>query len=175
MSQKTNVCTFCGKTYIPIKKLKKNLFCSRSCKDKNRSKDKTKVRLSKKKYCYICGILVPPEQHNTKTLVCSKECLNKKKQIRYKNKKINSVKLLGNKCKFCGYNTCIDAFDFHHVNPTNKDTDIGQLLNCSWERIKKELEKCILLCCVCHREEHHRWKQLGINSEKQKEQKTKAA
>jgi hypothetical protein len=24
----------------------------------------------------------------------------------------------------------------------------------SWERAKKELEKCVLLCCLCHREAH---------------------
>jgi hypothetical protein len=34
----------------------------------------------------------------------------------------------------------------------NKEFNISSILN--WDKIKKELEKCVLLCANCHREVH---------------------
>lgn len=66
-----------------------------------------------------------------------------------------SVDYLGGKCNRCGYNKCIDALDFHHINPKEKDFNFSENGHCrSWERVKKELDKCELLCANCHREEH---------------------
>lgn len=46
------------------------------------------------------------------------------------------------------------AYDIHHVG--DKDYEISRLLDGrrSWTKIKKELEKCVLLCAICHRQEH---------------------
>jgi len=58
-------------------------------------------------------------------------------------------------CEKCGYNKCAAALDFHHKDPKDKKTQIGRY---AWyhktEASKKEIEKCILLCGNCHREEH---------------------
>lgn len=45
------------------------------------------------------------------------------------------------------------AFDFHHPDPLEKDFTISEKMT-SWKRIKPELDKCVLLCCRCHREVH---------------------
>lgn len=48
-------------------------------------------------------------------------------------------------------------FDFHHINPEEKDFNITSYLrhyNKIPERIYREVEKCILLCSNCHRLEH---------------------
>ena len=59
----------------------------------------------------------------------------------------------GGRCNICGYNKCPSAFDFHHLDPMEKDFTISSHMT-SWERIKKELDKCVLLCATCHREVH---------------------
>lgn len=62
--------------------------------------------------------------------------------------------VLGEKCQICGYNKCISALDFHHVNPEEKEITFSGNTNRSWEATRKELQKCILLCANCHREVH---------------------
>jgi hypothetical protein len=64
-----------------------------------------------------------------------------------------AVDLLGGRCTICQYSGAPEAFDFHHVNPMEKDFDISSKMT-SWKAIEKELSKCALLCCRCHREVH---------------------
>ena len=71
-----------------------------------------------------------------------------------KNKKEKAVTYKGGKCEKCGYNKCIAALDFHHKNPEEKIYDVKSLMNRKWELIQEEIDKCILLCSNCHREEH---------------------
>lgn len=66
-----------------------------------------------------------------------------------------AIKYKGGKCIFCGYNKCIDALEFHHLDADSKDFGLSRSgLTRSWEKTKKELDKCILLCANCHRESH---------------------
>lgn len=61
----------------------------------------------------------------------------------------------GGKCIVCGYNKCRRALSFHHLNPKEKDFDLSSRgLTRSWERIKKEIDKCVLLRANCHMEIH---------------------
>ncbi len=48
----------------------------------------------------------------------------------------------------------IIIYDYHHLDPTIKDTEMSKLWHHSWGRVKAELDKCILYCCVCHRLAH---------------------
>lgn len=63
---------------------------------------------------------------------------------------------MGSSCQICGYDRCPQAFDFHHVNPDEKEYQISRLLSHpkKLETVLDELEKCILLCSNCHRELH---------------------
>lgn len=73
-------------------------------------------------------------------------------EYRRKVKKI-LVEEHGGKCKKCGYNKCLAALEFHHIDPTTKDFGIGSAgMTRSLERCRKEAEKCILLCSNCHKE-----------------------
>lgn len=60
-------------------------------------------------------------------------------------------------CSRCGYNKCGEALDWHHPND-NKEYNPSSLLSGgnwnSWNLFQKEIEKCVLLCANCHREEH---------------------
>jgi len=71
-----------------------------------------------------------------------------------KRKKIELVKYKGGKCEKCGYNKCIYALEFHHLYPNDKDFTISGK-SWSFERLKKEVDKCIMVCSNCHTEIHH--------------------
>lgn len=74
-----------------------------------------------------------------------------------KRKKIELVKYLGGKCKHCGYDKCINALQFHHKDSNEKDFTISRK-SYSFEKLKKEANKCILLCANCHIELHEKLK-----------------
>lgn len=66
--------------------------------------------------------------------------------------KERAIAYLGGQCRICGYNRCSSAFDFHHLDPSQKDFSIST--RASWNAIVVELKKCVLLCSNCHREVH---------------------
>lgn len=84
-----------------------------------------------------------------------KKCAVNAVQKRRERVKQMAVEYKGGECEVCGYNKCIAALDFHHLDPSKKDFGIGEKgFTRSWEKIKKELDKCILVCSNCHREIH---------------------
>lgn len=53
----------------------------------------------------------------------------------------------------CGYSKCLQALEFHHLDPTEKDGGLaGSIKFLSKEKLLAEIEKCVLLCANCHRE-----------------------
>jgi len=62
----------------------------------------------------------------------------------------------GGKCEMCGYCKSKRALTFHHVDPTQKEFQISGAHTRSWDSLKSELDKCMLLCMNCHMEEHER-------------------
>ncbi len=69
--------------------------------------------------------------------------------------RLKAIEYMGGKCIRCGYNKYIEVLEFHHKDPKQKLFRIGQRgLTRSWERVKREIEKCDLLCANCHREMH---------------------
>ena len=84
-----------------------------------------------------------------------KRCRNNHTIERRKTVKLQLVQQFGGKCKVCLYDRCIGNLTFHHLDPSVKDFNVsakGQSL--SLERVKREAEKCVLLCCRCHGELH---------------------
>ena len=63
-----------------------------------------------------------------------------------------AVSHMGGKCVLCGYNRCMRALHFHHLNPHEKDFEIST--KSSWYDIQHEIKKCVLLCSNCHAEVH---------------------
>lgn len=69
--------------------------------------------------------------------------------------KSESITYKGGKCQICSYDRCPSALEFHHLDPKQKDPKINASLSkFSFESIKTELDKCVLVCCRCHREIH---------------------
>lgn len=74
---------------------------------------------------------------------------------RRKKFRLMAIDYKGGKCIKCGYNKCMDALEFHHKNPLEKDFSFSKGYTTTWIRMQNELDKCILLCANCHREEHY--------------------
>jgi hypothetical protein len=73
--------------------------------------------------------------------------------IRRRNK-IKLVEYKGGKCERCGYDKCIDALEFHHLNSDEKDFGLSCGDTRSFEKLKVEVDKCVMVCANCHREIH---------------------
>jgi len=73
---------------------------------------------------------------------------------RKKTKWINDYKLLKG-CAICGYKKCAEALEFHHKENKEFNISLATAGNRSIEKIKEEIDKCIILCANCHRELHN--------------------
>lgn len=77
------------------------------------------------------------------------------KRWRIKSKQ-RMIEAFGSQCCICGYNKCNQSLAFHHLDPADKDLNIGRVIANprKWETIVKELRKCVMLCHNCHSEVH---------------------
>lgn len=74
---------------------------------------------------------------------------------RRKALKLQALDYKGGHCQVCDYYKCPAALEFHHLDPKQKDFGIGAKGHTrSWEKVKSELDKCILVCSNCHHEIH---------------------
>ena len=57
-------------------------------------------------------------------------------------------------CIFCN-EAETSCLDFHHTDPTSKEVEISKVVDSwSWNRLMKEVAKCVTLCSNCHRKVH---------------------
>lgn len=91
------------------------------------------------------------ERGRRRCIKCASACVQKRRE----KLKQMSIEYKGGNCQMCGYKKCSNAMEFHHLNPLEKDFALSHRgLTRSWDKIKIELDKCILLCANCHREIH---------------------
>lgn len=86
-----------------------------------------------------------------------KKCGVENVQRRRDKVKMLAVAYKGGKCQNpkCGYHRYVGALDFHHIDPSKKDFGISHKgYTRSWERVKAELDKCVMVCANCHSEIH---------------------
>ena len=86
-----------------------------------------------------------------------------------RNNKLKLIEYKGGKCSICGYNKKIPgAYEFHHSDPNAKDFGIsGHGYTKGIELLKKEVDKCILVCGNCHAEIHYEIELVKIQMKKQ--------
>lgn len=88
-----------------------------------------------------------------------KKCFNFYCMERWEQYKKEAVIYKGSKCVDCGLEFNGEnhyLFDFHHLNPKEKDVNWDKLRLRSESKRKLELDKCVCLCANCHRTRH--WK-----------------
>lgn len=84
-----------------------------------------------------------------------RKCRNAGFTNRRKNLKVRAILYKGGSCIKCGYSECIEAMEFHHLDPKQKDSRIAtSITSQTWDKIVIELDKCIMVCANCHRKIH---------------------
>lgn len=78
---------------------------------------------------------------------CRWEAVSRRRQ----RVKVILVREAGGRCSLCGYDRCIAALAFHHLDPADKRFGISRL-GSSLGRARAEAAKCVLLCANCHAE-----------------------
>ena len=113
--------------------------------------------------CPICGKAFISNNHfRNYCFECIPSGLTPTEGLRRKKRLIKQVLVdyKGGKCELCGYNKCLGALEFHHLNPNEKEFEISKKnLNnntVTIEDLKKEADKCILVCANCHAELHYK-------------------
>lgn len=100
--------------------------------------------IQNRKYCYIC---MPKDKQGLAPITWKKRAV-KHQLVLYK----------GGKCEKCRYDKCEGALQFHHLDPSKKEFALSDInfnaSSFSMEILKKEVDKCQLLCANCHAEQH---------------------
>lgn len=103
-----------------------------------------------------------PERYEAEKKKAARDLMLLKREI---NKKL--VQFFGGKCQICGIpgDPCI--FDFHHLNPDEKEVNMAGLIcrTRDWDTLVTEGKKCALLCSNCHRMVHRGLADLGCSDE----------
>lgn len=89
-----------------------------------------------------------------------KKCRAEYSDERRRSIKIKAIEYLGGKCANCGIEDDPCIYDFHHIDPTAKEIAFGARGGKSFESLKCELDKCVLLCSNCHRKRHFKLPQI---------------
>jgi hypothetical protein len=72
---------------------------------------------------------------------------------RRRKMKLMLVAEAGGRCVLCGYDRCVSALHFHHVDPATKRFHLSmQGATRSLASVRAEMSKCVLLCANCHAE-----------------------
>jgi len=104
-------------------------------------------------WCKSCG-----KEYNRKHRKENPQMYRNRAKKWHQKVKQKCVDYKGGKCSVCGYSKCLAALEFHHINPEEKDFQIGRRgidRHRQWGKwLEKELDKCLLLCANCHRELH---------------------
>jgi transposase len=82
-----------------------------------------------------------------------KRCRAERVSRRRRQVKLLLIDEAGGRCAACGYDRCVAALHFHHVDPERKEFHLSmQGVTRSLARARAEAAKCMLLCANCHAE-----------------------
>jgi predicted nucleic acid-binding Zn ribbon protein len=116
-------------------------------------KHNTSPILSKKEAvyhkCLFCAKLLPFGRRAYCSDNCKQKMATKRSRLARKKK---AIEYKGGGCQVCGYNRALGVLQFHHFG--EKKYSISRIMYWKWERLKKELDQCVLLCANHHAEEH---------------------
>lgn len=83
-----------------------------------------------------------------------KACVNAYTTQRFRSRKKQAVSHMGGRCADCKMVYPYYVYEFHHLDPSQKEAQFNTLRRRSWEAVVAELAKCVMLCANCHRIRH---------------------
>ena len=87
--------------------------------------------------------------HGYRCLKCRVEAVTRRRR-RVKQLLVDEA---GGACAACGYDECVAALHFHHIDPSQKRFMLSHRgVTRSLDKAREEARKCILLCSNCHAE-----------------------
>lgn len=139
-------CEHCGKTLDRADRK----FCDRKCYN-----DFKKMQTNKKDIeTFVCNTHGKTKAYKKGRYLACSACEKMRQRKHYNKRKAQATEYLGGYCAHCGVDD-ITLLDFHHTSRKDKEYQISaKLKRFSFKRLRKELDKCILLCANCHRKEH---------------------
>ncbi|MDX6701988.1 MAG: hypothetical protein QOF26_2214 [Baekduia sp.] len=82
-----------------------------------------------------------------------RRCLSDQVSERRRRVKRTLVQDAGGRCVVCGYDRCVRALEFHHIDPGEKRFALAHRgLSLALATLRAEAAKCVLLCSNCHAE-----------------------
>lgn len=93
----------------------------------------------------------------SQTRTICKNCANENRRKHHRERRIKAFKHFGEKCADCKIKSSSKnyiIFDFHHIDPRNKELSFSESWSVSDTRYWKEINKCVMLCSNCHRLRH---------------------
>lgn len=124
-----------------------------------------KTEYGETRYCSRCKQYVKTENFHQRrgkahSSTYCKSCTTDQTLDRIRKLKSQMIEYKGGCCQRCGYDKYQGALEFHHSDPSEKDFNPSHLKKYAFDdRIKSELDKCVLVCANCHREIHYEMKQ----------------
>lgn len=102
--------------------------------------------------CKVCSNKMSKEYYKQNTEKQKKVVLERNKRHRETLRDFMTEFLLTKKCTDCGIKD-IRVLEFDHLPEYKKDKDISIMMGASYslDRIKKEIDKCEVVCSNCHR------------------------
>lgn len=155
-----NICIVCEKEFEAAKSTKK--YCSKECENAMRRKryaEKKSIKSKSKEYkgpikkCLICGKEFSPKTAAANQRSCCYDCMPDGIQLTRGEFLAKLKTQRGGQCQRCGYDKCLKALEFHHLDPNKKDFTISND-HFHLKDAVEESKKCVLICANCHRELH---------------------
>ena len=142
----TNLCDICRKEY-------------KICTSCNQIFKINEFRRKKDYYCKECFKKFHRNKEYSKNKYWNniKEAKKERKKWRddHRKKVIELIEFVkNNPCVDCGKQFEPHLMDFHHREPNKKEFKIAEANESQLNKIQEEINKCDLLCVMCHRERH---------------------
>ena len=135
---------------MPKGKISNPGFVKCKCQYCGKEFDYYRTSSTMRKSCYDC---IPEGKEHDASLI---RRLIKNKAVQYK----------GSKCYICNNTFPNAVYDFHHLDPNQKDFSLGDKTSTvKWEKVQQEIDKCILVCANCHRLIHSGDVQINIGND----------
>ena len=94
------------------------------------------------RYCKYHGLTTFTQSSEKSKCIC-RMCSVERTTMQRKKRKKMLVDLKGGKCEICGYDKCIEALEFHHLDPNKKEINISNSSIHDIELFKKEVQPII--------------------------------